>query len=480
MEELKSFEQIKTLDELTGALNSELNRAAISFVRIGFLLKTARDTDILKDSQYANMNEYAQDRFGLDKSQVSRFININDRFSIGGYSEHLKVEYEGYGQAKLALMLTLPDEINAELSPEYSKADIQAIKDEYDAEKEITPLEVMAEPKADQPETEGDEFVALVVKQINDEHPDPIYEFHFNSRALAENLGIPDALDKVETATADIKECYMPDEECAYNIRINGQGRFLITMRDKEITVTNMRSLEKSSLSWEEFAKAVLEDEAVREFKKPMDPQEQKAKREKVHQSEIQKKARKVQERYEKAKVEEKQPENDENGTKNDENGTKNDENAQNPTENVQKLTEEIEKVEGEVVDSEGQRIDNAPQNVPYPDGEEPEITHVSSEDPLPKENDEAAGDSSEISGSSIKTAGDSSEAASDKEDMLIQQLNDLLYGSSSIRARTASNEIKDLHHRGYREHLDAISGWIADVNNTTGRLYAILAGRGQ
>ena len=49
MEELKSFEQIKTLDELTGALNSELNRAAISFVRIGYLLKTARDTDILKD-----------------------------------------------------------------------------------------------------------------------------------------------------------------------------------------------------------------------------------------------------------------------------------------------------------------------------------------------------------------------------------------------------------------------------------------------
>lgn len=409
MEELKSFEQIKTLDELTGALNSELNRAAISFVRIGYLLKTARDTDILKDSQYANMNEYAQDRFGLDKSQVSRFININDRFSIGGYSEHLKVEYEGYGQAKLALMLTLPDEINAELSPEYSKADIQAVKDEYDAEKEITPLEVMVEPKADQPETEGDEFVALVVKQINDEHPDPIYEFHFNSRALAENLGIPDALDKVDTAKADIKECYMPDEECAYNIRISGQGRFLITMRDKEITVTNMRSLEKSSLSWEEFTQAVLEDEAVREFKKPVNPQEQKAKREKVHQSIIQKKARKVQERYEKAKAEEKQLENDENGIKNDEN-------VQNPTENVQKLTEEIEKVEGEVIDSNGQRIDNAPQNVPYPDGEEPEITHVSSEDPLPKETDRAAGENTEIVNNIAETTDKDSKETENKD----------------------------------------------------------------
>lgn len=403
MEELKSFEQIKTLDELTGALNSELNRAAISFVRIGYLLKTARDTDILKDSQYANMNEYAQDRFGLDKSQVSRFININDRFSIGGYSEHLKVEYEGYGQAKLALMLTLPDEINAELSPEYSKADIQAVKDEYDAEQKITPLEAMTEPAPSQPETEGDEFVALIVKQINDEHPEPINDFHFNVRPLAEQMGITDHWEP------DIKECYMPDEECAYNIRISGQGRFLITMRDKEITATNMRSLEKSSLSWEEFTRAVLEDEAVREFKKPMDPQEQKAKREKVHQSEIQKKARKVQERYEKAKAEEKQLENDENGTKDDEN-------AQNPTENVQKLTEDIEKVEGEVVDNEGQRIDNAPQNIPYPDGEEPEITHVSSEDPLPKETDRAAGENTEIVNNIAETTDKDSKETENKD----------------------------------------------------------------
>ena len=453
MEEIKSFEQIKTLDELTGALNSELNRAAISFVRIGYLLKTARDTDILKDSQYANMNEYAQDRFGLDKSQVSRFININDRFSIGGYSEHLKVEYEGYGQAKLALMLTLPDEINAELSPEYSKADIQAVKDEYDAEQKITPLEAMAEPAPSQPETEGDEFVALIVKQINDEHPEPINDFHFNVRPLAEQMGITDHWEP------DIKECYMPDEECAYNIRISGQGRFLITMRDKEITATNMRSLEKSSLSWEEFTRAVLEDEAVREFKKPMDPQEQKAKREKVHQSEIQKKARKVQERYEKAKAEEKQLENDENGTKNDEN-------AQNSTENASKLTEDIEKVEGEVVDNEGQRIDNAPQNIPYPDGEKPEITHVSSEDPLPKENDEAAGD-------------DSAEAAGDKEDNLISHLNELMFNNPYTRASEAVNEIRYRSHRNYREFVDEISEWVADVRNTANNLYAILASRG-
>lgn len=475
MEELKSFEQIKTLDELTGALNSELNRAARSFVRIGYLLKIARDTDILKDTQYTNINEYAADKFDLEKSQVSRFININDRFSIGGYSEHLKTEYEGYGQAKLALMLTLPDEINAELSPEYSKSDIQTIKDEYDAEKEITPLEVMVEPKADQPETEGDEFLALIVRQINDEHPDPINSFHFESRSIAEALGISEVLDAPDTAQADIQESYMPDgDESAYNIRISGQARFLVSMKDSGITATNMRTLEKSSFDWNEFTTAVLEDEKTRTFTKPLSPQEEKAKKEKVHQSAIQKKAKEVQSRYEKAKAKEKQLENDENGTKNDEN-------AQNSTENASKLTEDIEKVEGEVVDSEGQRIDNAPQNIPYPDGEEPEITHVSSEDPLSEENDEAAGDSTETANdNSIKTEDNSAEAAGDKEDNLISYLNELMFNTPYTRASEAVNEIRYRSHRNYREFVDEISEWVADVRNTANNLYAILASRGQ
>lgn len=96
-------ENVKTFEDLKSQLNIELNKAAISFVRIGYLLKTARDTDILKDTEYNDVNDFAAKEFGLDRSQVSRFMRINDRFSISGYSEQLKVEYEGYGSAKLSL-----------------------------------------------------------------------------------------------------------------------------------------------------------------------------------------------------------------------------------------------------------------------------------------------------------------------------------------------------------------------------------------
>lgn len=274
-----TVENVKTFEDLKSQLNIELNKAAISFVRIGYLLKTARDTDILKDTEYNDVNEFAAKEFGLDKSQVSRFMRINDRFSISGYSEQLKIEYEGYGSAKLSLMLTLPDEINEELSPEYSKSDIQAIKEEYEEEQKITPLEVMAEER---PEDEPDEFIALVTKQLNDEHPEPINNIHW---------GMEHGIDIDEE---DVKDAYMPAGDCTYNVRIAGQGRFMVNCKSEQITIVNMREPEnKSILSWPEFVKATLEDSKIRDFSAKVEPEKMKEKPKKVEKSQAAKKPKK-------------------------------------------------------------------------------------------------------------------------------------------------------------------------------------------
>lgn len=255
--------KIGNITELKQELGNELNRAAISFVRIGYLLKLARDTDILKDSSYSNVNEFASVEFGLDKTQVSRFIRINDRFAIGGYSETLKVEYNNYGSAKLSLMLTLPDEINEELSPQYSKSDIETIKAEYEAEQKISELEVMMEEPSDGP----DEFLQAIVKELNDEHDD-VSAYFAETIRMARKLG-------VEPNEADVKEAYMPDGDKTYSIRISGQGRFMINMKDSGMSIVNMRAPEeKSSLSWEEFKILILDDMATRSFPEPEKPKE--------------------------------------------------------------------------------------------------------------------------------------------------------------------------------------------------------------
>jgi len=271
MEELTSYSSINTVEQLTNVINTELNKAAISFVRVGYLLKKARDEDILKDSGYPDIYTYANMKFGLDKSQVSRFININDRYSIGGYSEHLKEEYKGFGFSKLALMLTLPEEINEELSPEYTKSEINTIKAEYEAEQKISDLEVMMEEKPDGP----DEFVAQIIKELNDEHPESAV---YLSRILntAEKMNF-------EVTEATIREAYIPEGAAAYSVRIPGQGRFMITMKESEISITSLRDpANKTPLTWTEFKEALVEDMKVRDFPDNEPEPEKKKKPEKV------------------------------------------------------------------------------------------------------------------------------------------------------------------------------------------------------
>lgn len=117
------------------ALDNVVEKVEEGFVQIGYHLKVARDTDILQESGYANVNEFAEAEYGLDKTSVSRFIAINDNFAENGYSPVLQEKYRGFGRAKLSIMLMLPENINEELSSQYSKAEINEIKREIDEEK---------------------------------------------------------------------------------------------------------------------------------------------------------------------------------------------------------------------------------------------------------------------------------------------------------------------------------------------------------
>ncbi len=343
MDEL-SINSVNNYLTLKQALGNELSRAALSFCRIGYLLKRARDEEnILKDSGYDNVNAFASAEFGLDKSQVSRFIRINDKFSIGGYSEHLKSEYEQFGYAKLSLMLLLPDEINEELSPEYTKSDIEVIVNEQKEEKAISDLEVMMEDKEDGP----DEFIAAIVKELNDEHPDSAIYLN-DTMKLAEKMGIT-------VSSADIMEAYIPDGTASYIIRIPGQGRFMVNMKAEGISITNMRDpSEKSPLTWQEFKDVLLEDMKVRDFpeeeKKPEKKKPEKKKPEKVKpakpkENRYVEEVRKYHEQEEVAPV---QPE----------------ENAENPNEEVpERLSENDVEIVGQSTDNvaqEGLKKDNA------------------------------------------------------------------------------------------------------------------------
>jgi len=265
---IENYSQYKT------ELDAEINKTANSFCKIGYLLKLARDTDILKESGYSSYTEFAKAEYGLDKSQVSRFIAINDRFSIEGNSEQIEDKYAEYGSSKLSIMLTLPDAIVEELDPSYSKSDLQAIKEEYDEEQKISDIEVMMEPKAEPVETEHDEFIAQIVKILNDENEDEA-RYMKETVLIAHDMG-------TEPSMQDIQEAYAPDGSRTYSVRISGMGRFEVMMKPENIVIINIRDETKSPVSWEEFMTVLLEDLSRREFKPITKPKEERQKKTKV------------------------------------------------------------------------------------------------------------------------------------------------------------------------------------------------------
>lgn len=234
MEELA---KVTTYQQYKQAMDTELRRTTEGFVRIGYLLKMARDTDILRESGYSSVVEFAQKEYNIDKTQVSRFIHINDRFSEGGYSDRLLEQYQDFGYAKLTIMLQLPDELNEVLTPDYSKAEIQTLKEEYDAEQKITDLEVMMEGQ-EPVQAAMDSTIAKALHQLFKDNPEKYVEVH-------KNIGV---------GMAAVVEALAPSGNMIYNVRLQGIGRIAISLHEDSETVdlVNLRDGELEKVPWTE------------------------------------------------------------------------------------------------------------------------------------------------------------------------------------------------------------------------------------
>ena len=156
-------------------------------------------------------------------------------------------QYESFGYAKLTLMLSIPDSINEELSPEMTKAEIQAVKEEVDEEKKVTPIERMTE----EPAPEGS-MLYKAIWTLGHDNADLFLDFYH---------------DWYQTPEGSL-ELMAPDGMHLYSIRISGIGRVILKVSEDDLNMTNVRTGEKTKLTVEELIKAwsdVLFDEKGRE-----------------------------------------------------------------------------------------------------------------------------------------------------------------------------------------------------------------------
>ena len=226
-------------------LRTELEKTSEGFVRIGYLLKVARDTDILVGSGYKDYLDFANGEFGLDKSMVSRFIRINDRFSEEGNSDRLLEQYKGFGYAKLAIMLRIPEVITEELTPEYTKSEIQAIKNEIDEERGKSEVEHLEENFEQIMNPSTDSLLVRVLKAIGEDNAALFCKIwnYFSENEEWEGL----------------KDIFKPIDQQTYVTRVAGEGKIILIVKDEGAALTIARSEQKTNHSWNEINSAWAE-----------------------------------------------------------------------------------------------------------------------------------------------------------------------------------------------------------------------------
>jgi hypothetical protein len=109
-------------------IQNNINSTCRSFVAIGFYLKYIRDKKMYANDGYESVWELAQAEFGIGKSQASKFMSINDKFSKDGNSPILMEKYKDFSSSKLSEMLYLTDEQLEQVTLTTTVAEIREIK----------------------------------------------------------------------------------------------------------------------------------------------------------------------------------------------------------------------------------------------------------------------------------------------------------------------------------------------------------------
>lgn len=120
-----------TLDDwmsMKESLKKDLIGVQESFVRIGYKLRKIADEKLYEKDGYKSIADFAKAEYGLTASTVSRFIKINEKYSVEGYSDRLRPEFTDFGSSKLSEMLTLPDGDIEMITPGTTRETIRELK----------------------------------------------------------------------------------------------------------------------------------------------------------------------------------------------------------------------------------------------------------------------------------------------------------------------------------------------------------------
>lgn len=196
-------------------IRTNIESAARSFIAIGYYLKLIRDGELYREEGHENIWDFAMAEYGISKSTASRYMSMNDRFSLDGNSPIVDQKYKDFEKSKLQEMLSLTDEQLEQVTPEMRVQEIRAMRQP----KEIPyfELEGQMDLETDFPEIMPEAPTAPMVTQ-----PATIQTtMTLEEMMCGEELGEPDeqpevvATSQQETSSTVLETAALPSKSAA-------------------------------------------------------------------------------------------------------------------------------------------------------------------------------------------------------------------------------------------------------------------------
>lgn len=195
MLEVSEIKQMELSDyiNIKQEIRNKLSNVVVSFVQIGYYLKKVNADSMYKEDGYKDIWEFAKMEYNLDRTAASRFMSINDRYSVDGNSIELQEEYRGLSKSTLVEMLTLPVEDYELITPETKISDIRELKQE--------------EQKQADEQLEGQENIMSLMPEVvpDSEKPKTEVTIHDVIRDLFHSEDMKDILNRLVSADPNEK-----------------------------------------------------------------------------------------------------------------------------------------------------------------------------------------------------------------------------------------------------------------------------------
>ena len=122
---------ITTLDEAREKLGRLHWEIAEDFIKIGYIFRQVEDQKLYV-GQYESMADFAKKEYNYSVSSLSRLKELNETYSLDGYSETIDPKWKGFKQTQLIEMLNLSETVREEITPDIKRDELRQLNKDID------------------------------------------------------------------------------------------------------------------------------------------------------------------------------------------------------------------------------------------------------------------------------------------------------------------------------------------------------------